>query len=432
MDLSGKNLTRRRFIANTAGSAVSLLMVNAALALETLADSKMADRPIQGIRVGSPMTIPHNLGDTWAAAWGDDDNLYSPSNDTTGFHGIDLDTLLTPEQQKQRSRDPACFKFTADQKKKLASQRHSKIAFNRIKGAEPGTLDGITVNWMPDYKMQDHVTERLWPTGVREWEGADGRTWKSSGCASIDGVLYWAISRHKYGEISGDASLRQTAVNASIIKSTDFGLNWSRSSEENLKKPMFPGSHFATPYFIDYGKIRQSVDGSDQYVYAIANNGFWDNGDSLILGRVLRSRMRELNGGDWEFLAGQDGLKETHWTRNAERAKPILQKPGQLGETGAVYLPARRRYIMIGWYYPSGSGKIKGASSTTVWDFYEAPRPWGPWTHIDSHTFSPQGYYCPGICPKFQTTSTVYALTAGDFNNGWDFYHLTVVPINLR
>jgi hypothetical protein len=431
MSIRGGNITRRRFIASSAGSALSLLAVKRAPAYD--GPSKLAgqERAIQGIRVQSPITIAHNLGDTWVAAWGDDDNLYSPSNDTSGFHGIDLDTFLTPEEQKQRAGNPAAFKFTADEKKQIANRRTSKIAFNCLKGSDPTLLDGETTNWMPDYKMQDHVTERLWPTGVKQWEGADGRTWKSSGCASIDGVLYWVIARHQYGEISGDASLRQTAVNASIIKSTDYGMNWTRSAQENLDRPTFPGSRFATPYFIDYGKGRLPVDGADRYVYAISNNGFWDNGDTMILGRVLRARIGELNGGDWEFFVGGDGLHDRTWSRQADAAKPILQKPGQLGETGAVYLAARQRYMMIAWYYPAGSGKMKDASKTTVWDFYEAPKPWGPWTHIDSHTFSPQGYYCPGICPKFQTDTRVYALTAGDFNNGWEFYRLTVVPIDL-
>jgi hypothetical protein len=65
---------------------------------------------------------------------------------------------------------------------------------------------------------------------------------------------------------------------------------------------MFPGGQFATPYFIDYGRSRPNVDGADRYVYAISNNGFWDNGDTLILGRVLRTKLGALNGVDWEFL----------------------------------------------------------------------------------------------------------------------------------
>jgi hypothetical protein len=431
MRLVGPGITRRRFIVNSASGALSLLAAKRVVAYGGVGSLALQERAIRGVRVQAPVTIPHNMGGTWVAAWADDDNLYSPSNDTSGFHEFDLDTLLTPGEQKQRDSDPASFKFTADEKRQIANRCHSKIAFNCLKGSDPTTLDGETANWMPDYKMQDQVTERVWTTGAKQWEGADGRTWKSSGCTFVDGALYWVIARHQYGEISGDASLRQTAVNASIVKSTDYGMNWTRSAEENLKNPMFPWSHFSTPYFIDYGKDRLAADGAEQYIYAISNHGFWDNGDAMILGRVLRVRIGDLNSGDWEYFVGGDGLHDKSWARQAGAAKPIHQRPRQLGETGAVYLPDRKRYMMIGWYYPAGSGKIKGASKATIWDFYEAPKPWGPWTCIDSHTFSPQGYYCPGICPKFQSESRIYAITAGDFNNGWAYYRLTVVPIDL-
>ena len=90
---------------------------------------------------------------------------------------------------------------------------------------------------------------------AREAErGPDGCTWKSSGCTSLDGVLYWVVARHKYGEDSGDPYRRQPAQNASIIKSTDLGRTWSRPAKENYQHPMFPGSRFATPYFIEYGR----------------------------------------------------------------------------------------------------------------------------------------------------------------------------------
>jgi len=88
------------------------------------------------------------------------------------------------------------------------------------------------------------------------------------------------------------------------------------------------------------------------------------------------------------------------------------------------------RYMLIGWHYPAGGGKIKGAHTITVWDFYEAPKPWGPWTRVGSQTWSPQGYYCPCICPKFQSSDKVYVVTAGDWTNK-DVYHITLVPLDL-
>ena len=62
------------------------------------------------------------------------------------------------------------------------------------------------------------------------------------------------MARHKYGEDSGDPHRRQTAQNASIIKSTDHGRTWSRPVGENYQHPIFPGRRFATPYFVEYGR----------------------------------------------------------------------------------------------------------------------------------------------------------------------------------
>src|ERR1700739_3590850 len=99
--------------------------------------------------------------------------------------------------------------------------------------------------------------------------------------------------------------------------------------------------------------------------------------------------------------------------------------------TGAVYVPERSCYLMIGWYYPAGGGKIKGASTHTAWDFYVAPRPWGPWRPIGSHHFAPQGFYSPQICPKFLRGDRAYIFTAGNWN-GPKYYNLTVIPLEIR
>jgi hypothetical protein len=381
--------TRRRMLANLAAAPV---------AWQAMAYGSESRQP-HSLHIGKPVTLPFNQGDTWVTLWADDDKLYSPSNDSSGFNGIDYSAL---------SKTPTAYE--------LAST--GNIVFNCLEGTDPTQLKGWTVNRMKDY-------------GVMGFEGPDGCTWKSSGCASIDGTIYWVVARHKYGEKSGDPSLRQPAHNASIVKSTDFGKSWSRSARENYDSPMFPGSRFATPYFIDYGRKPVHVDGADRYIYAVSNNGFWDNGDDLVLGRVLREKIGALNSADWEFFSSGDGERTSSWSPHLADARPVLKNPGHLGMTGAVYLPAQRRYQMVGWYYPAGGGKITGASVRTIWDFYEAPHPWGPWTKTLTHEFSPEGYYCPEICPKFQSANRFYVFTAGDFQNPKQFYRLTVVPVDI-
>lgn len=362
---------RRQFIALLAGVPFAPIL-------------RALEAAIHSVELGETVAIAESHGDTWAPTSASDGNLYSPSDDTYGFrHATD-----------------------------------SNIAFNRLEGADPMRLKGTTVNPMLDY-------------GRSAREDADGCTWKSSGCTFLDGAFYWVVARHEYGQTSGDAQLRQTAANASIIRSSDFGRTWVRSARENMDRPMFPGREFATPYFIHYPEGRLNDDGADRYVYAISNNGFWDNGDRMILGRVRRSKIAALRGEDWEYYTSGDGLAASAWTRKMGEAKPVLDKPGKLGMTGAVYFPERRRYLLIGWYYPAGGGKAKNACMHTVWDFYEASKPWGPWKQFSSHQFSPQGYYSPQICPKFLSRDRAFIWTAGNWNDP-RYYRLTVVPIEFR
>ncbi len=375
-------IRRRDFVL---GSLAAAIAGKAEISESMVARIFSRHRPLTAARVGKALRLPDNYGDTWIAAWAGNGKLYSPSNDTKGFH-------------------QAC---------------NSNIAFNLLNGIDPFRLRGTTVNAMREYGK----------TGQR---GPDRCTWKSSGCIWMDGALYWVVARHMYGEESGDPYRRQTAQNASIIQSKDFGKSWTRPAQENYDAPMFPGRRFATPYFIQYGYGHRTVveDNANNYIYATSNNGFWDCGDDVVLGRVAHSKIRLLNGRDWEYYTGGDGMKNAAWSPHMNDAKPILAQARRFGMTGAVYLPSHRRYFMIGWYYPAGGGKIKDASSHTVWDFYESIHPWGPWTQIGSYDSTPAGWYSPEVCPRFQTGNRVVALTAGNFNDP-DQYRLTIVPLEL-
>src|ERR1700694_1083325 len=74
-------------------------------------------KPITGVKVGTPVKLDDNQGDTWIAAWAGDGNLYSPSDDTSGFR-------------------KGC---------------NSNVAFNRIDGNDPLHLTGTTINPMSEY-----------------------------------------------------------------------------------------------------------------------------------------------------------------------------------------------------------------------------------------------------------------------------------------
>ena len=245
-------------------------------------------------------------------------------------------------------------------------------------------------------------------------------------------MLYLWISRHQYGCSTHDPHGRQFASNASLIKSTDHGKTWTRSAKENYEQPMFPGRRFGAPFFIHYGKDgKADAHGADKYVYAVSNDGFWDNGNDMILARVPRSKIADLCAADWEFFTKGDGLKDDAWSKKMGDALPIIRDQGKCSMTGAAYLPQLHRYLMIQWHYTSGSG-IAG-STETIWDFYQSPTPWGPWAKFKSWTNAPSGYYNPCVVSKFSRAGDkeLTVFTAGDYKNQNVYYKLTAIPCTL-
>lgn len=406
---------------------------------------------ISGVSVGQPFVYDDNSGDNWIAVLGDDGRLLLPANDSGGFRlwqriadslGLSAEEAEKLKQVHDAVYDPdETLKGYLDEAEKRGVAG-STVVFNILEGATPYSLTGTTITTMPEYYALDQQTIRdaqhFKAHGELPAEKLNDRfTWKSSGCTVVDGRLYWVLTRNGYGEMAGDHLSRETQQNAVIITSDDGGQTWSPSAKEALAHPTFPGTTFASPYFIDYGESGQRPHDADRYVYAVSNNGFWDNGDFLVLGRVLSERLASLDGADWEFLEGEDGSRDDAWTRDATRARHIIDRPGRLGRSGVSYLADRGRYMTIRWHYPSGSGKINwpesvGITDETVWEFWESPTPWGPWTQVGAHAFFPEGFYVPTILPRWQSAERIYVLTAGDFRKPAEHYKLTVVPVDLH
>jgi len=297
-------------------------------------------------------------GDTWDPFWADDGNLYAFNCDGRGF-----------------------------------GKQSRNFAFHRLQGDTLTGLKGSLVNAMDAY-------------GKADQKGPDGATWKALGQECIDGVFYAFVSRHTYGHESHDRMLRQTAVNASLIKSTDRGLTWTRTAAENYQSPMWPGPRFGAPYFIHYGQNGGQVtaDGADQYVYALSNNGFWNGGDDYILARVPRRKLPDLNAADWTYYAGGAAQAPASWTSQITQASPVLSKPAQCGSGPAVYVPALQAYVLVVWYIPETLKKWF-TPRELKYDFYQAPHPWGPWTCIKSVSDNFLGgahMYGPSLCARFQ------------------------------
>jgi len=333
-------------------------------------------------------------GDTWDPFWADDDTLYSFNCDGRGF-----------------------------------GTKPRNLAFHQLTGDHPHRLVGRLVNSMDAY-------------GAANKKEADGATWKAMGQECIDSVFYAFVSRHTYGNESKDPLLRQTAVNASLIKSTDRGKTWTRSAEENYRKPMWPGGRFGGPFFVHYGKNGGSVDHDDarKYVYALSPNGFWNGGDDYVLGRVARQKLPELDASDWTYYEGGDGGEDANWTGQSEKAAPILSMKAQCGTTPACFIPALRRYLMVVWYIPVTLKKWFEPREI-LYDFYQAEHVWGPWTKVSSLSdrFLVGGHmYGPSLCAKFQEQKGPN-VAMSLFTSGCPFedvpqglYKLWEIPLVLR
>lgn len=331
-------------------------------------------------KTDKPTAYPNTFGDSWVGTWADDDAVYVYADDT--WNG----------------------------------KNSSNLAVYRLVGDDPLNLTVQPINSMDEY---GHAGEL----------GQDKCSWKASGIICVDGVLYIAVSR--WDSKPSPVDMRQAAQNSSIIKSTDHGVTWSRSAKENYDNPMFPGRKFANPFFIEYGMDGKSnVDNANKYVYAVSTDGFWNNGSYLILGRVLRTKIGNLNGSDWEYYngSGNDGLNDLSWTNDINKSKPVVIDPFQLGIPTITYNKILKRYILAQWSFPLGGW----CGPESRWTFRESPTPWGPWNICYTDTFKREGWYIPCILSKFISNDglDMKIIGSGDCRN-LETYKLHVFPFTV-
>src|ERR1035437_3776674 len=351
-----------------------------------LSQTAISQQKLYSASIGRETTYIKSIGDTWYATWADDGDLYVTSDDTTGWSG-------NCKTSKDR---PEVF-----------------VAVSRIHGDDPSKLEGETVNCMDAYDVSPDLRPE--------------HSWKTTGIISVGGVLYLTVEQDIYGDSANGG--RETAHDATIIKSLDHGKTWSGAEAESVARPMFPGRTFGTPSFIQYGRDGAGgADGGDKYIYAISNDGSWDNGNSIVLGRVRRDDLSQLRGSDWEFYA--DGI----WTHDAGKASPILREPDHLSSSSAIYDSKLGMYLIASWYYPGCSGYAAPGCDVhrSRWVWYQAPKPWGPWTKFQEFDWFPAGYYNPSLLNKFLSDDglTGWVLSAGYFLQR-DWYFFTAAPFIL-
>lgn len=343
--------------------------------------------------LGDAVRLPNCSGDTWSATWADDGKVYVTSDDTSGFN-------------------KAC---------------NSNLALNRITGDGPPDLQGVTVNCMAQFGAGSQTLAE------------DGGMWKACGLTCVDGVLYMSVSRQltcptePNGEWKGRSSpfWIQETWDASIIKSNDHGKTWSETPQ--LNHSMFPGRIFSNPFFVQHGKNGEGApDGKEEYVYAVSNDGSWNNGNWMILGRVRRDRIGRLDRGDWEFVHGYEARRKPIWRSRYDNALYTFRAPGRASMTGVHYIKGFDLYMMPQWYYPYLLDP-KTRWKVTRWEFYQSREPWGPWKRFYTQEFEPQSWYNPCIPSKFisEDGRSFWIFTAGDFLGNGEYYGLNMIPAGV-
>lgn len=359
-------------------------------------------RRIRSIRLGDPVLPTPNSGDLWTCAWAADGTLYTAADDTCGFEHPSVFTAPRAET--------------------------SNLRLCRIDGDTPPKLTGATVNAMQEYGL---CTEK---------DPRDDAMWKAMGLAAVDGVLYMSVSRHSLGLVQPHNRYAiQEAWDASIIASRDGGRSWSAKPE--LGKAMFPGRVFSTPMFVDFGRdgAIPAKDGADRYVYAVSNDGCWNSGTWMALGRVPRDRMPRLDSADWEFVQGFEEDGSPRWRPGHLQARAVFRAPGRTSIAGIHYVAGLDSYLMPQWHFPHQDDgyPFRARTAASRVEFWQAPKPWGPWELVHTHDFPWHNWYNPCLPTKFMSADgrRMWMLVSG---SDWSqtperskFYALHLVPVEI-
>jgi hypothetical protein len=273
-------------------------------------------------------------GDLWPSCWAGDDHLYTANGDGRGFNFFSL--------------------------------TYFDIVVNRISGMPP-YLSGQSV-------AVGNAVGQIWNAG-----GNYNR--KPTSMLCIDNTLYVAIQ-----DLSLDFN---DAPAASISKSTDYGKTWTWDTSV----PMFDNYQFTTLMFLDYGK--NSAHAIDEYVYVYGLDYNWRESVNhrvpdplnLYLARVPKDRIQTRS--SWTFYTGVDSRNNPTWSPDINAKAPVIHFDREryldhsplhfvnlpaLSQGGVVYNQPLKRYIYSAW-------------TQYTFEFYEAPQPWGPWTHFLSKSF---------------------------------------------
>lgn len=250
---------------------------------------------------------------------------------------------------------------------------------------------------------------------MRDFKGIGGGGTKPAGMICVNGVLYLAFQNllgmkpPVYGPqdrgsgVAGQIS--QHGSDASIVSSRDHGKTWTPSIKD-IKEPMFPGSSFGGPAFVNTG--RDNSGAPDSYVYAVSTDQ-WDNGSKLRVGRVPADRIQDASA--WEWISELKDYKQPQWSNKLQKAVPVFVDDRRISLPDMVYVASIHRYLLLTWRLHKDFSPDDG----TELMIYDAPHPWGPFTLVHHETIWESvevNPYCPRLPLKWLTLK-------GNVLTGW-------------
>jgi hypothetical protein len=268
------------------------------------------------------------------------------------------------------------------------------------------------------------------------------------------GKLYMLVGR-QLNQATGGMGTNTAYVQdaGQMIVSSDRGATWNNfqnpaisnaqgSPTSPIDATMFPGvpGNFGSATFVMYCPDDGNLgymdtcnlsDNANAYVYLMANDGYWNNGNVLYLARVPRAKMSRLQNSDYQFFVGGDGINDASWTTDQTKAQPVLSSSGKLSEPNVQYIPTLNRYLLLTYSYPDGLAPPKPASPHTIWQAYESPHPWGPWTLINTTDWPTQGYYNPVILSDTASSLGPTIMFTNDFMT-WPNYSMYTTTMNIQ
>ena len=354
-------------------------------------------------------------GDTHPCTWADDDVIYCGTGDP----------MWMVRDGENYTANPARGGWRENRE---VYEGMSGQAVEKITGC-PESFEVFRVHDMPGYT------------------GPGGGGAKPSGMICVDGKLYYAVQNLLGWKTPPWREKSQHGSDATIICSEDHGKTWTpelnpmfdkfireqfdyekggpsdwntseaERSEYEGWKPMFSGSDFGGPSFVQFGKNNE--DAVDQYVYAISGDQ-WDNGRMLRLGRVPKDKI--LNREAWEFVSVDEKYNPT-WHSDIRNSKPILEMDGHIGLPEMVFIPSLNRYITLTWSLHKDFRTPMGSELTIL----ESPTPWGPFSlvHYDWMWYKREACaYTPRIPMKWfdQETLEGYILHSGNWETQVPYY----------